>query len=254
MTNWRDLGAELNAWSNAGLTATLWWRDDDAVEVTPQLERLIELAETHQIKVTLAVIPAKATPDLATRVANHPHIDIVQHGLSHANHEPDGQKKAELGSHRPSAAVLSDITIGAHQLKCLFPDTLPVLVPPWNRISDDVVRRLGAIGIKGLSTFQPRPQDKSSLTIVNTHADIIDWRGTRGFSGKSAVLAQLTRQLANRRARLVDRNEPTGLLTHHLVHDEECWQFMNDLFTLTREHPAVNWLSARECFRIEPAG
>ncbi|NUB17118.1 hypothetical protein GAY28_35010, partial [Azospirillum brasilense] len=32
---WDALTAELDAWAAGGRTATLWWRDDDAVEPTP---------------------------------------------------------------------------------------------------------------------------------------------------------------------------------------------------------------------------
>ncbi len=46
----------------------------------------------------------------------------------------------------------------------------------------------------------------------------------------------------------VDPDEPTGLLTHHLEHDEPCWAFIDRLLEETRGHPAVRWLSAEEIF------
>ena len=45
MGEWSDLEAELEAWRCRGRRATFWWRDDDAVEATPALERLLGLAD-----------------------------------------------------------------------------------------------------------------------------------------------------------------------------------------------------------------
>ena len=42
--DWGPLTHELKLWSDAELTLPLWWRDDDAVTVTPQLETLSALS------------------------------------------------------------------------------------------------------------------------------------------------------------------------------------------------------------------
>jgi hypothetical protein len=36
---------------------------------------------------------------------------------------------------------------------------------------------------------------------------------------------------------------PIGILTHHLVHDEAAWDFLEKLFSFTR---GQRWLSAQE--------
>ena len=59
--SWSELTEELDAWATAGRCATLWWRDDDAAQPGPALERLLALSAGHGWPVTLAVIPAKAT-------------------------------------------------------------------------------------------------------------------------------------------------------------------------------------------------
>ena len=46
MTSWADLGAELGQWAAEGREATLWWRDDDAIEPTPALDRMIDRQRT----------------------------------------------------------------------------------------------------------------------------------------------------------------------------------------------------------------
>jgi hypothetical protein len=59
------LTAELDLWSAAERPATLWWRDDDAAEVTPALERLLALADATGVPLALAVVPGRLMPSRA---------------------------------------------------------------------------------------------------------------------------------------------------------------------------------------------
>ena len=60
MSVFRPLTDEFDRWADQGLTATLWWRDDDAIAPTPALDRLLDAA--GPVPLTLAVIPALAEP------------------------------------------------------------------------------------------------------------------------------------------------------------------------------------------------
>ncbi|MGI9407638.1 MAG: polysaccharide deacetylase family protein [Hyphomicrobiaceae bacterium] len=246
MPAWSDLERELDHWTGDIPAATLWWRDDDAITVTPQFETLIKYATVHDVPVALAVIPSAATSELAAYLKHRQEVAILQHGYSHTNHAPENEKKAEFAAHRPCAAMLDDLVQGARLLGDNFPTVKPVLVPPWNRICDDVANRLPEIGIPGLSTFRARSDMARipGLHRVNTHIDIIDWRETRNFTGTEIALADLIAHLQARRAGTVDPEEPTGLLTHHLVHTQECWQFLDHLFRITNAHKAAIWQSA----------
>jgi hypothetical protein len=180
---------------------------------------------------------------------------VLQHGYAHANHAPAGAKKIELGPHRPLETVLAELETGRRRLADLFGTrALPALVPPWNRIDTALVRQLPEIGIAGLSTFGPRPAPNAATGVgqVNTHIDILDWRGTRGFIGEAAALDLVVRHLAQRRQRQVDPSEPTGLLTHHLVHDDATWRFFATLLPRTARHPRVRWLAGGDVFRHGP--
>ncbi|UEM20979.1 polysaccharide deacetylase family protein [Skermanella mucosa] len=252
MTNddiWAALARELDLWAEAGRTATLWWRDDDAVSPSPALARLRDAATAADVPVALAVIPAGATPELAEELRRWPGASVLQHGLSHANHETPPSKKTELGPARSVEAVLADLAEGWRLLRPF--DPLPVLVPPWNRIAAEVAARLPAIGYAGLSTFnaRPRPCPVPGLVQVNTHADVIDWRGGGGFAGTEAVIGAMVRHLAARRTGAADPDEATGLLTHHLVHDDPCRRFLDRFPAAASEHPAVRWLGAPALFR-----
>jgi hypothetical protein len=83
---------------------------------------------------------------------------------------------------------------------------------------------------------------------INTHVDIIDWKGSRGFVGPEQALLQAVRHLAARREGRADATEPTGWLTHHLCHDEPAWSFLAELFEQFGPRQGVIWKSARELF------
>ena len=258
-TAWSALDRELDRWAAAGRRATLWWRDDDAVAPTAALDRLLGIAGAQRAALALAVIPAGASPELAARLEAHPGpVAVLQHGFAHVSHAQSGEKKAELGPHRAVEAVLDELAAGGRRMTALFGATgvsaLPVLVPPWNRIAEAVVAKLPAAGFAGLSSYGPRPRRFAApgLLQVNTHADIVDWRGSRGFLGEAAAIDLLVGHLHARRSGAADVEEPTGLITHHLVHDAACWSFCTRLAARVAAHPAACWLDAATIFNMPP--
>lgn len=246
---WTLLSAELQAWREWGRTPTLWWRDDDAQRWTPELERLCLLSRRFTVPLSLAVIPAGAEPSLLPLFAATPQLLALQHGYQHCNHARADQRKCELGDNRPLAKILAELQHGGDQLRQLLGERfVAVLVPPWNRLSSDLSEQLAAIGCIGLSTLGPRAQpSEHGLRVNNVHIDLINWRQGGRFAGETAVLAQLVKHLKQRRLGEVATDEASGLMTHHLVHDADCWQFCQRLFEFMAEHP-VRWLSARQCF------
>ncbi len=259
MTHWSDLTQELDAWAADGRRATLWWRDDDAAEPGAALERLLALAVTHDLPLALAVIPARATKALAQRLAEAEGVTLLQHGYAHRNHAPAGEKKVELGPERLAVEVLEELAHGRILMTELFgPGWFPVLVPPWNRIADNLTPALTGLGYSGLSAYGPRRavQAAPGLTQINCHADIMRWAAPRGFVGEAEALDLLTGHLGARRAERADVDEPTGLLTHHLAHDAACWAFLDALIARLTDHPAVRFVAAAEAFgtaEVNPA-
>lgn len=254
MASWRDLELELGAWRDAGLTATLWWRDDDASDATPALERLCALslaAARKPIPLALAVVPQPATAALARHVAGHAHLHVLQHGFSHRNYAGIGEKKCELCATRPIGEMAAELIEGRRRLADMLGlQSLPILVPPWNRLAPGLLAVMFDTGLRGLSTYGPRRSRElaSGLRQANAHIDVIDWQGGRGFLGEGRALALAVSHLDNRRRELADRAEPTGLLTHHLVHDEATWSFVRNFLEFTAAHGAVRWLAGPDVF------
>lgn len=249
---WSALERELELWQQDQTTATLWWRDDDAQFPVAQLDRLIDLSGSTGTPLVLATIPEKVTPALKGKIG--PEITVVQHGWCHQNHAPPEEKKSEFGDHRPISDIQRDLDKGANILTELFGDRfLPILVPPWNRISNTVAGTLENLGYAGLSTFDTLKTEQvvPGLIQANAHVDLINWRGDRGFIGTESAVQQITSHLQQRRGGNIPRQEVTGILTHHLVHDQDLWQFLEELFALTSRTPAIQWQSGQEVFDVQ---
>ncbi|WP_152046945.1 polysaccharide deacetylase family protein [Aureimonas psammosilenae] len=228
---WSSLGDRLDRLSDqTGAPARFWLRDDDAVRPTPALDRLLRIAEDHAMPVALAVIPAFAKNALADRLTPMTGVHVLPHGWAHRNHAPPDEKKTELGDHRPAEIVLAEIAEGWCRLEG-FPRRLPVLVPPWNRIGEDVAGGLNALGFEALSLFADKPLcgRGAELSRFDTHLDPIAWGAGGGFVGTPAVLGALLARLDAMGEGRIDPRAPTGILTHHLVQDEATFTFLNNL-------------------------
>jgi hypothetical protein len=128
----------------------------------------------------------------------------------------------------------------------------PVLVPPWNRIDEPVVRYLPSGGYSGLSVFGPRAnlEPVPGIIACNTHVDPLSWRGGPRFAGQGKVLKLFVEALQARRSGTVDPAEPVGLLTHHLHHDAAAWDFLDHLLAVTASHPGTRWVSTDVAFAL----
>jgi hypothetical protein len=178
-------------------------------------------------------------------------VDILQHGSDHLNRAAAGEKKTEYPQGEEGGRALARLAEARRRLQQLAGERLlDVLAPPWNRIPTHLVSRLATCGLRGLSRYGARQRSEANAGVieVNTHVDIIDWKGSRGFVGAEQALFHAVQHLAARRAGIADRDEPTGWLTHHADHDEPAWTFLAELFARFGPRQGVAWRAARELF------
>ncbi|MNH82836.1 hypothetical protein D3C73_352250 [compost metagenome] len=232
----------LDSYAADGRTVQLWLRDDDAIEPTAALSLLLDLSARWNAPMTIAAIPADATTALARLLIELPLISVAVHGWDHTNHAPASEKKQELGLHRGEEAVLARLAEGLERIAGLFGDrAVPLLVPPWNRIAPALLGHLPSLGYVALSVFGPE-REGTPVKLVNTHVDIIDWKGTRGGRPMDILYAEASAHLGTGNTQSTN----LGVLTHHLVHDDAAWDFLDDFFALTAGHPACQWVPVNE--------
>lgn len=240
---WQPVAAALEEYRRLGLSPEFWLRDDDASCPAAALDRLLELTARFEIPTALAIIPALTGEDLAARLGPHSHAVPVIHGWAHKNHAGMGEKKQEFGPHRPLGEMQDELNRGLEIMNKFYPERLvPAFVPPWNRIAPELIGFLGEAGYSALSRFGPAPDVRTDdgIAEINTHVDIMDWRGGKICKDP----AVLTRLLAEALAQSVaGARYPIGILTHHLVHDDAAWNFLEDLFSFTH---GQRWLSVQE--------
>lgn len=250
MTIWRCLAEELNRWSDAGKTATFWWRDDDAVAPTPQLEALIECAKS--IPLALAVIPQSATIGLAERLQRITSIVVMQHGWAHSNHATMGRN--EYPSSRTEEDVSRELMEGRRILTSYFREqAIAVFVPPWHGFDDRFLPLLPQNGIMCISRKGPRVSQFAAkgLSQINVHVAPIKWTSPRSFGTEDEHLSIILDHLRGRRTGHYDCTEPTGLLTHHIVQDHESYKFIARLIDIISQHSAGKWLDVRDVLPVD---
>ncbi len=242
----QELTDHLDWFAERGRKVRFWWRDDDAIEPTPALERMLSLANTHTVDLAFAVIPKMATKALAERFADEPHALVLQHGWQHKNFQRKdlGEKAAELGSRRDPDDLMAELKAGHDRLRELFGDKfVKAMVPPWNRIDPEISRRLPGIGLSGLSTFTwhnfPRAHQ------LQSHIDILKWKKQVRFIGWESARLRFDLQLTRRRN---TGAEPVGLLTHHLVHDDGCFEFLEIFLEIAAHHEGAEWPDVKSLF------
>lgn len=245
------LRAELDLWQASGRSCPFWWRDDDLVCASPELNKMAQVAEEARVPVLAAVIPAKTDDHLGEDTKAMTRLSFCQHGYAHKSHAAAGAPSSEFDCGRPKAEVAREIAEGRQRLQGLFGERfIPVFVPPWNRIAADFVPLLEEYRFLGLSQYKDEPSHPDSkLIIVNSHIEILRWSATSKATcmPTPALVRELVKLLAERRLSAA-APEPLGVLSHHLAMKGDAWSFMRTLFAVTAEYSVVHWLSAAEIF------
>jgi hypothetical protein len=251
-TDFSPLLTELDCWSANGSTATFWWRDDDAVAPCAQLDRLLDIAEGRPL--ALATIPFYATAALAERLANEPHVTVFQHGWKHQDHAIE-RPNSEYPAGRPPETVARELNDGKTKLSELFGSQFAaVFTPPWHGLDANYLPLLRSIGLQGISLKGRRTAvTTAGLVQNNIHCVPIQWSDPPGFGDPAIYIGQLVAHLRQRRNG-TDRGEATGILTHHLVQNNESLDFVRGVLDLISHHRAARLLNPIELFFAPQSG
>jgi len=246
---WRAFADELARWRDGGRVAEFWWRDDDAARPVPALLRLLALSQSTSVPLALAVIPLRSEEVIFETIGKG--VSILQHGTDHRNRADAGGKKTEFPVSESADDAIARLASARERLAARAGAAfVPVLAPPWNRLPDTLAAQIAAAGFRGLSRYGARAAAEAAPGVrqVNTHVDLIAWQAGRDFAGDEAVLGAAVRHLAAKREGRADAGEATGWLSHHAVHDEAAWVFLERLFETVRTGPGVRWCDAQALF------
>ena len=233
----RALDEELARWRDAGREPTLWWRDDDAVDATPALDRLLDAAaHATAVPLALAVVPAQrdAGAGRAPRASTgrrRAAARLRPHQPCARRREEDGARPAPAGDGRAGRARHRLDGAGAAVRPARAAGAGAALEPHRARRWCRPCRR-SAFAACRPSASAARADPVSGLLQVNTHVDLIDWQGAplrrRRGGARRAVRA------GARARRAPDTDEPVGILSHHLAMDEAAWDFLRSLLGRVR--------------------
>ena len=97
---------------NLGKDVRFWWRDDDVVDSTKELDILLEFSVMNNVPVYLAVIPKYLTDHAIEKIRKNQNASVMQHGYSHTNYNIKGKPLNEFGLDRDLKVQVNDINNG----------------------------------------------------------------------------------------------------------------------------------------------
>lgn len=213
---------ELALWRQQGQTPRLWWRDDDARAPSPALDRLLTVLDGAPI--ALAVVPDGDMAALAARLADSRGVTVSQHGADHVNHRAAGEAAGEYAVGTQPGSIAARVAEGRRRMTDAGLEPA-FYTPPWNRVDEALPAALADCGYQAISAWGERDPSEGALARLDTHVDLLRWKGGGRFRGAGRFLGDLRAQFAARRA-AGDFTAAVGVLTHHLDHDEEAWRFL----------------------------
>ncbi len=224
------LGPELARWKACGRTPVFWWRDDDARRLTPALDRLLALSVRLGAPITLAAVPDGDIAALAKACRSIPGAELAVHGFRHENRAPPGWPSGEVNDLDRLADVTSDLNGALDVFRCagLKPR---LFVPPWNNAHPTLKKALRLQNLELSGYGQMR--DEADPTRLDAHLDVLRWKPEPRFRGAVRFLLRTRKLLAERRVKGL-WDEPLGVLTHHLDHDEPAWRFLEAFLATAR--------------------
>jgi peptidoglycan/xylan/chitin deacetylase (PgdA/CDA1 family) len=207
----------------ATVRQAIFFRDDDAGWEQVALRRLLDLFESHQMPLDLAVIPAAVdngvAAELRRRADRNDLLGLHQHGFAHVNHEVEG-RKCEFGAARHRQQQQADIERGRAALHKLFGLRLDaIFTPPWNRCSADTRAVLRELGFSAISQTV---EDAGAADDALAELPItFDWQKPRTPR------------------RTLPMDAPIGVMLHHAVMSETDFAQLDRLLAVLARHGAA---------------
>ena len=219
----------------------IWWRDDDIVEDTKELRRLLDFSEKYNVPACRSVIPKHVSKEAINKIKSIDAISILQHGYAHTNYAKFGDPLNEFGTDRDLEIQIKEIRQGYIKLKDAFNDQfLPIFVPPWNHISSNTIKRLEEVGFIGISLIGKTIFNYNGLRNLSVQIDIHSWetKSENSYSVKvrkfSEIFCDLYRILTEKPTYL-EKKIDIGILTHSQIMKDKDWKIFKMLIQFLKD-------------------
>lgn len=226
----------------------VFFRDDDAGWADEHLRALLDVFESHDAPIDLAVIPQALTREMALelcvrRARRRGRLGLHQHGYTHSNHEAAG-RKCEFGASRLAEQQKHDVLVGQLRLRALLGTIDPIFTPPWNRCTQSTVQALCAAGLQVLSRDATATAlDLGALQQCPVHVDWCKWTN---------CAAPDWQELDKRFSALVQAGQNTiGIMLHHAAMAQADWTALAELLPILNRHARAQLCAMRELVRLE---
>jgi hypothetical protein len=242
----KELDLIEQALSKAKAPVRFWWRDDDAGSWSPALERLLSISRECRAPMSLAVIPMRLEASLVEALRAHRDTDVLVHGYAHKTYAGEGQPKCEFPLTRPMADMRVDLSAALARLREAFPQTIPVFVPPWNRLPPELMPVLKECGYVGFSAASSSPPGsvmrKDGMKQSDGHFSLVAYRSGKDLADMMEIAKRLAKQIRG------GSNGPFCVVTHHRDHNDAIWHGCEQLFRLLGNHKNAQIVPARAVF------
>ena len=192
-------------------------RLDDVRDLSPRLEAIWSVLESHGAAVHLGAIPVDVTEEFAARIRERVRrsksaVSVQQHGYRHVD-RGSGKRKFEFADEREAGEQEKDLLDGRAILEQRFGSLFDtVFVPPWDRCGQKGLDVLAAAGFAGISVIETSstPIDPRVPRIPMT-TDPVTWKPVAVHRPWDATLQEV-------RAR-IEKDGYAGLELHHEIMD-----------------------------------
>ena len=242
----------INTEISSGNIIRFWWRDDDVIDDTDELNKLLEFSIANNVPSYLAVIPKTLSDDAINKIKEHHNISVMQHGYSHNNYANVGEPFNEFGQHRNLEAQLKEIRIGFEKLITSFGNQfVPVFVPPWGHIAESVIEKLSTIGIKGISLIGHSDKNYPCLFNKNVDIDIFSWKTQSEISYEFNIrdYSQILDDICDKiKLKINNNNSITiGIVTHSQIMNNQDWRIFRKLI-MTLKKTGIHFIKRDNYF------
>jgi peptidoglycan/xylan/chitin deacetylase (PgdA/CDA1 family) len=200
---------------------SFWWRDDDVGgdrridflsrwKHERRLENVLSLLTRYNIPSVFAVIPNHFFYPFNTQIKllKKHKAYVALHGITHHNNSSNVECKSEFPDGCDIEPLVSKILVYQAQCRKVFGErSLPVFVPPYNRICLALENKLLESGFLAVS----KSNSDGVVDVNNSDIDLVDWR-KNDIKNEEDILNDIASAIER-----FDGNACSiGILNHHM--------------------------------------